>query len=170
MSSLLTDLLLKFEGLTEDEIFEQGRRIYSDIYLQGETRGLLRDFRGERIVFYEDRYGHAFRTSANRAMTAYSKAVVAVSRIERIHWIRAVLTGEIPEVECWNIRPKEGRVHPPDRAFILWNPGYIVWLRPNKDCSAWVFSSAYPVPPAELARYTAGGSKQCRVEIKPPRD
>ena len=119
---------------------------------------------GGKVVFYEDRFDHAFFSSPNRARNPYSKTKLALDRIERMAWIGSIIRGEIPGAECWEVTPHDGRQHPRDRALVLWQPGFIIWLWPTNTEGVFKFSSAYPVPSAELARYTRGGRKLWKVE------
>ncbi|MGV3774106.1 MAG: hypothetical protein ACO1QB_14490 [Verrucomicrobiales bacterium] len=163
MTERLKELLLDLSGLTEEEAYQKGEAVFRTVYTLVSTKGSIRDYLGNNVEFHLDRYHHGFRTSPDRAQRAYSKDKIAIERIERIYWIKAILQGEIIGTECWLVRPKEGRIHPLDRAFVVWNPGYIIWLWPRKDENAWRFSSAYPVPPQELRRYLRGGRLEGRL-------
>jgi len=93
----------------------------------------------------------------DRARNPYSKARVAVDRIARVKWIKEILMGNIVGTECWHVRPQSGRNHPLDRPYVHWAYGYVVWLQPRKD-GGWRFSSAFPAPQAEIARFTRGAA------------
>jgi len=159
----LNALLLVLHGLSEEDAFAEGRRVYEELYLQSEHAGSIVLYGGETATFYRDRYDHAFRTSANRAKNPHSKDQPALERVVRVRWIREILMGNVAETECWHVRPQSGRNYPLDRLYVHWAYGYVVWLQPRKDGGGWRFSSAYPAPNAETARYTRGGRLQWRI-------
>lgn len=159
----LNTLLLDLGNLSEEDAFAEGRRAFEELYIQSEHAGSVSLHGGETATFYKDRYDHAFRTSANRAKHPYSKNQPALDRIARVKWIREILMGNVPGTECWHVRPQSGRNHPLDRLYVHWEYGYVVWLQPRMDGTGWRFSSAYPVPNPETARYTRGGRLQWRL-------
>lgn len=111
------------------------------------------------VVFHKDRFEHAFYTSSNRARRPHDKDIVDLKRIVRIRWILAVVSGNVRDSECWECPSKEtGRRKPPDRLYIVWSEGYVVWLHPKAD-GGWRFSTAYCAPIAEIKKYCRGGTK-----------
>lgn len=144
---------------TDEEIFESERNTYAVLYLnQSASRGEMKCQDGASIIFYADRYDHAFRTSPDRARRAYDKSKVALDRIERIHWIKILLDGSLASTTC----KEKG---PPDRwrrCYYNHDLKYIVWLEPTKidKCTGrpagWRFSSAYSMPIPEFKRVAHG--------------
>jgi hypothetical protein len=150
---------------SDAEVEAMAEELFCQTYCDGGFRGELDMHGGGKVVFFNDRFHHAFHTSYDRARNPYSKAKLALDRIERMRWIGAMISGEIPGTECWEIPPKTGRQHPRDRVLVIWNPGYVVWLWPQRNEGEWKFSSAYPVPPAEIQReLRRGGRKVWSVE------
>lgn len=150
--------LMQLNGLTDPEdIFKYGRQIYSEEFLnQSHNRGQMITHDGENVVFYADRYDHAFRTSPDRARRAYDKSKVAIDRIERILWIKDLISKTRPKVTCKEKSP------PPrwKRAYYCYERNYVVWLEPLRVEGGrpvgWKFSSAYPQPVPDFKRTTHG--------------
>ena len=150
--------LMELHGLTDPEdIFEYGMQVYTENFLnQSKNRGLMKSHDGEDVVFYADRYDHAFRTSPDRARRAYDKSRVAVDRIERIMWIQTLIGMAGPNITCKEKSP------PPrwKRAYYCYDNNYVVWLEPMRIEDGrpigWKFSSAYPLPVTEFKRTTHG--------------
>uniref|UniRef100_UPI003F714944 hypothetical protein n=1 Tax=Shinella sp. TaxID=1870904 RepID=UPI003F714944 len=144
--------LLDLANMTTEECYEFGKAIYASDYLSGKERGSLKTHDGLDVVFYADRYEHAFRTSPDRARLAYDKSKFAIDRIERIHWIKELLLKSDEQFACKEKTP------PPrwKRAYYCYNHCYVVWLEPLKVVegrpSGWKFSSAYPLPVSEFKR------------------
>lgn len=150
------DLLLDLSGKTDDEAASFGERQYRELYLQRGRTGSLQAHDGEIVIFFEDRYHHAFHTSHNRAKHAYSKAKVATDRIERLAWVGPMIEGRFPDFECWEVPlkvPEEGfRCFPGKRLYVSWSRGYLIWLEPLRK-GGFKFSSCYCVPSGDIARY-----------------
>lgn len=150
--------VLKIESLSDpEEIFEFGKGIYAKEFLnQSATRGELKTHDGEKVVFYADRYDHAFRTSYDRARRAHDKSKVAIDRIERMLWIKELISKSRMKVICKEQTP------PPrwKRAYYCHESNYVVWLEPLRledgRPSGWKFSSAYPQPVTDYKRTTQG--------------
>ena len=148
---------ISLKGTSDDEIFEFGRNVYSTTYLnQTQQRGELKSHDNQTIVFFADRYDHAFRTSPDRARRAYDKSKVALDRIERIIWIKEILQKHGEKIVCKEQTP------PPrwKRAYYCYENNYVVWLEPMRIIdgypSCWKFSSAYPQPVTDFKRTTRG--------------
>lgn len=155
--------LLKPVTGDDEAVKAQARSEFDRLYCPNGRSGEIRMRDGLAVRFYADRFEHAFFTSPDRARHPYSKTKLAVDRIERMEWIGAIIRGDVEGTECWEVLPQSGRQHPRDRVLIHWEAGYVIWLQPNKEGSAYKFSSAYPVPPKELSNYVRGGRKQWRV-------
>ena len=150
------DLLLDLSGKTDDEAAAFGERQYRELYLQRGRTGSLQTHDGELVLFFEDRYHHAFHTSNNRAKHAYSKAKVASDRIERLAWIGPMIEGRFPDFECWEVPlkvPEEGqRNFPGKRLYVSWAHCYLVWLNIRNN-GGYIFSTAYCCHQKDIARY-----------------
>ncbi len=160
----LTELLVDLEDLSDDEAEERGRELYAELYLTKGRVGVLSLHKGGEVVFFEDRYYHAFRTSSDRIRNPYSKAKVARDRIERIRWIKAILEGDVPKTECWLVPSQSGR-RTRDRLYVVWENRYVIWLSPRND-GGWKFSSCYSATRQDIRRYTQQGAKIWTVPEK----
>ncbi len=147
---------LDLAHMNDQECYDFGMKIYTEVYLGGKERGVLKTHDDLDVVFYADRYEHAFRTSPDRARLAYDKSKIAVDRIKRIHWIKELLLKGDAKIVCKQKRP------PPrwKRAYYCHENCYVVWLEPLKLVEGqplgWKFSSAYPLPVGEFKRTTHG--------------
>lgn len=150
--------LLQLGDLSDaEEIFEHGKRIFANEYLnQSGARGEIVAHDGSKVVFYPDRYDHAFCTSYDRARRPYDKSKVAIDRIERMLWIKELICKTRSKVICKEQTP------PPrwKRAYYCHESHYVVWLEPLKLQDGrpidWKFSSAYPQPVTDYKRTTFG--------------
>jgi hypothetical protein len=151
----LNDLLLDFSGLTDEEAMVQGEDLYFREFISRNNRsGSIIAHDGEVVIFYGDRYHHAFHTSHDRARNPYSKAKVARDRIERLNWIRPIVEGKVANTECWDVPLDSPRPFPGKRLYICWEEGYIIWLEP-RTAGGFRFSSAYGgLSGGEISRYT----------------
>lgn len=154
---MILELISLDELGTDDEIFEHGRALYSEEFLnQSATRGELVTHDDQTVVFFSDRYDHAFRTSPDRARRAYDKSQVAIDRISRIHWVKELISKGGPKMVCKEKSP------PPrwKRAYYCYENNYVVWLEPLRIQDGrpvgWRFSSAYPQPVTDFKRTTYG--------------
>ena len=120
--------------------------------------GVWRLHDGESVVFFRDRFEHAFRTSSNRMRHPDIKDVVAVDRIELIDWILPILRGQVPEVECWRIPRKGTKPYPSNRLYVLWGSAYVIWLEPLRR-GGYKFSSAYKASLEDIRRYVKQGNR-----------
>ena len=163
----LDELRLDLAGKAPEEAFEEGRKLFIQLYVEPFPGGLqLPD--GHVVRFHKDRYDHAFRSSHERSWHAYSKAKVALDRIERIRWIGEMLQGRVPDAQCALVPPKPPHPDPHrwQRIYVSWQHLYVVWLQPVRE-GEWRFSSAYTAPAADIRRYLAT-RRAC--EKKAPRD
>ncbi len=159
----LADLVLDLSALTDEEAVAEGeRQFHAEFITQNGRSGVIVAHDGVEVKFFADRYHHAFNTSQDRARQAYAKDKVAVDRIERIRWIKPIIEGRVADIECWEIPlkvPEEGvRCFPGKRAYVSWVQGYIVWLELLRN-GGFKFSSAYPLPNAEIGRHTSRARK-----------
>ncbi len=159
----LHTLLLPLEGLSEQEAEAEGRRLFALLYTNSAFSGTMDLHGGGTASFFVDRWEkHASRTSSDRAKHPYAKDKIALERIARVRWIKEILAGTVPGTECWHVRPESGRNHPLDRLYVHWEYGYVVWLHPRMN-GGWRFSSAFPAPKPEIAKFIRGGRLQWRI-------
>ena len=151
----LNEITVDLNYLSDDEAFDEGRSIYEDEYVGAD----IKLYNDEKVIFHKDRYEHAFKTSPDRARNPYSKKKVARDRIEKIHWIKEVLAGNVDSSECWHIWPKEGNRRNQDKLMVVWDFRYVIWLWPRKN-GGWKFSSAYQASSQDIRRYIQGGRKK----------
>ena len=152
----LHDLLRSFPGMTDQEIYDEGEDLYHDAFISREGRsGEILSHDLQPVRFFADRYQHAFRTSFDRARMEFSKAKIAVDRIERLDWIKPMIQGRVPGTECWEVPlrvPEEGRrPFPGKRMYLSWEHQYVIWLEPLKN-GGFKFSSAYANVPHRTIR------------------
>jgi len=157
----LENLLLNLNGLSDEEAEVLGRNEYQALYLNRGKVGVMELYRGGEVIFHEDRYEHAFRSSPDRIRNPYSKAKVAKDRIERIRWIQAILQGRVPKTQCWLVPSQSGR-RERDRLYVVWENKYIIWLMPRRD-GGWKFSTAYNAATQDIKRYTQQGTQMWSV-------
>ncbi|MCX5656339.1 MAG: hypothetical protein NTY65_17010 [Planctomycetota bacterium] len=163
MNAVLAELFLDLSAFSDEEAEQVVFEKYAELYLDCETRtgwvGIRKTHDGQDVVFFEDRFVHAFYTSKEKTSRQYAKDRFERSRGERIAWIGPLVAGEIDGSECWLIPPKDGGRHlddrPPNRFYLLRQEGYVVWLEPRKN-GGWKFSSAY-VAGHNLERYCTEG-------------
>jgi hypothetical protein len=150
----LSMLLLDLSDLTVEEADSEGEDLFRTEFITRNGRsGSVATHDGQTVIFFADRYHHAFHTSYNRARHTYSKAKVAIDRIERLPWIRPILEGHIPKTECWEVPLDTPRPFPGKRLYVSWEHSYVIWLEPLT-AGGFRFSTAYPVTNAEIGRYT----------------
>ena len=149
MDPTLASLLLDLNGLSDDEAEALTYEEYIRLYMDRKThRGMVGEHRthdDEAVVFYEDRFEHAFFSSSHGARRRYVKDKFQRNRGSRVGWIGPVIQGDICGTECWRIAPI-GHYHSdakkPARLYILWEENYLVWLEPRRN-GEWWFSTAY---------------------------
>lgn len=154
----LDSLLLNLGGMAAHQIEAHAIGEYVRLYINAGNYGRHTAHDGTEVVFWKDRFEHAFKTSSNRARYAYLKDILAIDRIERMQWIGAVIAGKVPDSECWEVAGEGNRRHPPNRLYIVWPKLYVVWLEPRKE-SGWKFASAYSPSTADIRRYIRGARK-----------
>jgi len=155
----LEALLIDLTGKSEAEIEAIGRDAYRLLCDESYRQRTLRTHDDRAVMFYEDRFEHAFFTSSNRARHRDWKDKLAVERIASLHWIREFIAGRAENVECWETERLDGRLLPKMRIYLTWNPTYIVWLDELSDGFRFKFSSAYGPQTGDLRRYCQTGRK-----------
>jgi hypothetical protein len=155
----LSSLLLCLDGLTDSQIEAVAREWYAKLYITTSRGfGVLKSHDGDEVIFWRDRFEHAFFTTSDRIGHPDRKDVVARERIERIRWIRGVVAGNVAESACWEVPSPTGRRRPPNRLYIVSSEIYVVWLEPRIS-GGWKFSSAYTATAQNVRRYCQGGKK-----------
>ncbi len=158
MTGLIMPDLVDLTGLSDDDAYELGETLYAETFLnQSDRRGELLTHDGMPLIFWWERYDHAFTTSSDRVRRAHDKDIVARTRIARFHWILKLLACVDDGIKCKQLSP-------PDRwkrAYYSLEHGHIVWLEQAKmqggRPTAWKFSSSYNVPAEEIKRTTQRG-------------
>lgn len=176
MNPILASLLLDLSSLSDAEAEELTYQEYIKLYTDRKThRGMVGERQthdGEPVIFYEDRFEHAFFASAHKTSRQYAKDEFQRDRASRVHWIGQIIQGNVVGTECWRIAPSH-RYHSnlkiPARLYILREENYLVWLEPREK-GRWWFSTAYVANrgKAYIRRITAQGS--CFWRKKTPRD
>jgi hypothetical protein len=162
VSAKLAELLIDLSEFSDEDAEQVTFDRYAELYLDRGTSpkrtGLQRAHDGERVIFFEDRFPHAF----SETVSWYAKGPFDRSRGERVAWIGPVVSGEVPGTECWLVPPKNGGHRtdnrPRNRLYIVNDEGYVVWLEPLR-AGGFKFSSAYVAGPGDLRRYRKTGRK-----------
>lgn len=175
MNPNLASLILDLSNLSDEEAEQLTRRKYIQLYMDKKTySGLV----GERqthdnqpVMFYEDRFDHAFFSSAHKTFRQYNKDEFQKDRASRVSWIGPVIQGNIEGTECWwipdsNRRDSSGNIII-KRLYVVWDENYLVWLEPLKT-GKWKFSSAYCANKNYIRKITGKGV--CFWRKKIPRD
>lgn len=160
MDDFLASLLIDLSDVTDDEAWRCTFDTYGKLYLDRGTTprrtGATRTHDGEKVVFFEDRFVHAF----SETVGWYQKGKFDPQRGSRVAWIGPVIQGRVSDTECWLVPPKNGgRRGPnrrPNRAYIVRSELYVVWLEPLGS-GDWKFSSAYVAGPGDIRRYGRDG-------------
>ena len=101
MTGLIMPDLVDLSGLSDDDAYELGETLYSKTFLnQSARRGELLTHDGMPLIFWAERYDHAFKTSSDRIRRAHDKDKVARTRIERFHWILKLLACADDGIKC----------------------------------------------------------------------
>ena len=152
--SLLEELYINLESISDEEADSLGKRLYQEEFLNQNRRGAFILHDGTEVFFFEDRYEHAFHTSQNRIRNPYSKAKVATDRISRLKWIKPILEGHVAGTQCWQVADYMNR----KRLYIVCEEKYIIWLEGRQDGN-WKFSTAYVAGASDIKRYTSKARK-----------
>lgn len=175
MNPTLASLLLDLRGLSDKDAEELTRREYIKLYLDRRTRtgivGRRQTHDNEPVMFYEDRFDHAFFTSAHKTSRQYSKDEFQRDRARRVRWIGQIIRGNIDGTECWWIpdpdrRDSSGKIIG-KRLYVLWSENYIIWVEPLQS-GKWKFSSAYWASKQYIRQITRKGT--CFWRKKASRD
>jgi hypothetical protein len=142
-------LLLDLDDLSDSEVAELGRKEYSDLFLTMAKRGIHDLHDGEKVVFFAERYDHAFFISP-------TKVNIERGRVARIRWILPLMQGKVPNSQCW-LKPK---LRGDQRFYVCNGLRYIVWLEP-RTVGGWRFSSAYNAEQDEIEYYKKGATLLC---------
>lgn len=150
----LTSLLLDLTGLDDAQAEKLGRAEFRSLYVPRGTRGVLTAYDGSEIVFFEDRFDHAFFTTSDRYRHEFAKNVLDRDRVARVRWIGPILRGEVPNTQCWGTLRSPG-TEQMKRLCIASAEIYVIWLDARRD-GAWRFSTAYVARAAQASEYKYG--------------
>ena len=162
MNDRLASLLIDLSETSDEEanrlVFEKYVELYLDATTASCRVGVRETHDGEPVVFFEDRFDHAFA----KTVAWCRKGPFDRLRGERVAWIGPVIAGEIEGTECWLLPPKNGRRdlqgRRPNRAYIVHAEAYVVWLTPRVD-GRWRFSTAYVAGYSDIRRYRREGRR-----------
>ena len=91
MNKTLSSLLLDLSNLSDEEAEEKTFQEYIRLYMDRETHkgkiGVRKTHDGEDVIFYEDRFTHAFYTSLEGLYSQFKKDKFDKERAVRIRWI-----------------------------------------------------------------------------------
>lgn len=166
MSIDLNALLLNLAGLTDEEVETLGRDQYKLLYARGNGRNSLQAFDGVEVVFFDDRFDHAFFSTTDRYRRPEAKNQIARDRVERIAWIGPILRGEVANSQCWELSPISGNNPRKNRLCIASSDLYVVWLEPLRG-DRWKFSTAYVARAAQATEYKQRRRCVWKVEVAP---
>jgi hypothetical protein len=153
MSADLKSLLVKLGNRDAAAVERTGRRLYHQIYITSARYGKHKTHDGEDIYFWPDRFDHAFYKKKSKA--SRRKEMIDNGRVERLRWIKEIVTGNVPHFECWLV---DQTPRPENRLYIVSDELYVVWLE-QRDAGGWKFSTAYPAPREAIEGYKTGGTK-----------
>lgn len=151
----LNALLLNLTGLTDLDAEALGRAEYRRLYARGGGRSSLKAYDGVEVVFFDDRFDHAFFSTTDRYRKPGAKDLIARDRVERIAWIGPILRGEVANTQCWESSPLPGADPRKNRLCIASSDLYVVWLEPLRS-GIWKFSTAYVARAAQATEYKRG--------------
>jgi hypothetical protein len=154
----LQTLLLNLDGLTDVEVENQGRSLYLSLYARGPGQSNIVAFDGSEVLFFDDRFEHAFFTTTDKVARKEAKNRIARERVARIHWIGPVIRGEVANTQCWETAPRHGTDPRRNRVCIVSSDLYVVWLEPLRG-GRWKFSTAYRVAAEQASQYARGKRK-----------
>ena len=125
MNDRLASLLIDLSETSDEEanrlVFEKYVELYLDATTASCRVGVRETHDGEPVVFFEDRFDHAFFTSGQKTSRPYAKDRFDRRRGERVAWIGPVIAGTIEGSACYLLPPKDGTRSSgqrPDRAYI----------------------------------------------------
>lgn len=162
MSTDLNSLRIDVKRIDLSEVEAIGRRIYAELYLQSDTRGVIKTHDGHEVYFHADAFDHGFYTGSEWRTSAI-KDIIDKGRVERVKWIGEFIAGNVANSQCWEI--PVGTSGAQKRLYLSIAAGYVVWLNPRRDQQSWSFKTAYPASPPRIWEYTRevkGSKLLCR--------
>lgn len=138
----LDDILEDLSDLSTEDAIEHTSQIYDSEYLAGQNSNALSCHDGDKVIFYRDRFEHAFYTKSSSWGPDGDKSKFCRDRGSKIKWIASVLKCRTKRTECWLVE-NERHGRPDKRLYISWPKGYVVWLEPTRHECTWKFSTAY---------------------------
>jgi hypothetical protein len=162
---ILASLFLDLSNIPDEEAEEKTFQEYIKLYTDHETHtGMVGErctHDSEPVMFYEDRFDHAFFISAHRTSRPYNKDEFQKDRATRVRWIGEIIKGNIDGTECWRVPDPDRRDSSGGiivkRLYILRDENYVIWLEPLKT-GRWKFSSAYPANKGYIRQITKRGT------------
>ena len=165
MNDRLASLLIDLSETSDEEanrlVFEKYVELYLDATTASCRVGVRETHDGEPVVFFEDRFDHAFFTSGQKTSRPYAKDRFDRRRGERVAWIGLVIAGAVEGTECYLLPPKGGARLPgqrENRVYIVYAEAYVVWLTSRVD-GRWRFSTAYVAGYSDMRRYRREGRR-----------
>jgi hypothetical protein len=150
----LRELLLDMKDLSDEDLEQTAKDLYSECFLQNAINGIHRLHDGDSVIFKKARFQHAFYLAANWQESRV-KTGIDIRRVERMKWILPMLGCDAPNVECWLV-PSDGVIK---RVYVCFALGYLIWLEPGDREGQWSFSSAYTNKAAAIREYLKGGKR-----------
>lgn len=145
-------LLVNVSGKDNDEVVQVGRKHYEETFITGVRKGIHKTHDDEDVYFWQQRFNHAFFIT-NRS-TRLKEEIVDKTRVARVKWIKPLISGNVPESECWLVRNDS---RPENRLYIILPHNFVVWLEP-RDAGGWKFSTLYTTNRNEIRRYQRNGT------------
>lgn len=149
----LNSLLVSTLFMTPGRMRDLAQSLYEEHYVKV---GSHATHDGQPVIFFRDRFEHAFFRSFNFVAAKGRKNEIDQQRVERIMWIGELIKGAIPQSECLRI-PNERAGRPCNRLYIIKSECYVVWLEPLKS-GGWRFSSAYKPLAHQIKGYRKSGT------------
>lgn len=168
----LDALKLNFKGLSEEQKKAEGWRWYKLLYLTDPEKpvGIHELHDGEKAIFHDRTFDHAFFKSSNYQLHPKRKDLVDYVRLERVRWIEVLISGQVPYSSCFEVVALSGRPGIPNRVYIAHSHSYLVFLEPrtNSPDLQWRFSSAYPSSPNYITSKVTGPGTMIWTNKPPP--
>jgi hypothetical protein len=145
----LDDLLVDLSSVDESQLEDYARNLYRELYITSGKYGIHKCHDGQEVKFWDNRFDHAFFTPKNWHYTT-EKQVLDKRRVERLRWIGALISGDVPNSACWLVTQNLVK-----RLYTIAPKGYLVWLELHRE-GFWTFSTSYTADSGEIHRKTRG--------------
>ena len=157
----LDALKLNLKGLTEEEKRAAGWTWYQQLYLTDPEKpiGILDLHDGEKALFHDRTFDHAFYRSSNYQLYPKKKDLIDFVRLERVRWIAPLICGQVSQSSCFEVVALSGRPGITNRVYLAHGQSYLVFLEPRAATDVqWKFSSAFPSTPGYIQSKVTSGS------------